>query len=75
MTLVGRTIVEIRPMTDRELELEGWDWGRPPVVTAIVLDNGIVLYPSRDEDGNGPGEIFIRQGGILLSDGNAVLER
>jgi len=30
------------------------------VPTALVLENGTVLYPSRDEEGNGPGAMFGR---------------
>lgn len=56
--IVGQRIVEIRDMTDAELDAEGWEpdfHGRPP---AIVLENGTVLYPSRDEEGNGGGALF-----------------
>jgi hypothetical protein len=52
---VGRRIVLERAMTPEELEGEGWDdrhgW-------ALVLDNGNVLYASKDDEGNGPGAIF-----------------
>lgn len=54
MNLVGRKIVEVRPMTKEERVKEGWDRG----TMTIVLDDGSVLYASRDEEGNGPGEIF-----------------
>jgi len=53
--LIGRKIVAVRPMTKKELEVEGWDGGYN---TVIVLDNGERLYPSQDEEGNGPGCIF-----------------
>jgi hypothetical protein len=54
--LVGRRIVEVRAMSMRELEAEGW----PPdeTVPVLVLDNGAILFPSRDEEGNGPGALF-----------------
>jgi hypothetical protein len=56
VALVGRRIVEVRAMSARELEAEGW----PPDETApvLVLDNGAILFPSRDEEGNGPGALF-----------------
>jgi hypothetical protein len=56
VALVGRRIVEVRAMSAHELEAEGW----PPdeTVPALVLDNGAILYPSRDEEGNGPGALF-----------------
>ena len=56
VTLVGRRIVEVRAMSTRELEAEGW----PPdeTVPVLVLDDGTILFPSRDEEGNGPGALF-----------------
>lgn len=56
VALVGRRIVEMRAMSARELEAEGW----PPdeTVPVLVLDNGAILFPSRDEEGNGPGALF-----------------
>jgi hypothetical protein len=56
VALVGRRIVEVRAMSARELEAEGW----PPdeTVSVLVLDNGAILFPSRDEEGNGPGALF-----------------
>jgi len=57
-TIVGRKIVAVRPITQGEVDREGWsDWGRLNV-PVIVLDDGAILFPSRDEEGNGPGEIF-----------------
>ena len=55
-TITGRRIVEVRQMSARELEAEGW----PPdqTVPVLVLDNGAILFPSRDEEGNGPGALF-----------------
>lgn len=35
--------------------MENWDYA----VTVLTLDNGMKIYPSRDEDGNGPGELFV----------------
>ena len=54
--LVGRRIVEVRAMSAPELEAEGW----PPdeTVPVLVLDNGTLLFPSRDDEGNGPGALF-----------------
>jgi hypothetical protein len=59
LSLMGRTIVDTRRMTVAELEREGWDvepGDEPPLV--LVLDNGTMLYPSRDWEGNGPGCLF-----------------
>jgi hypothetical protein len=32
------------------------DWDRRPIV--IVFDNGTAIYPSADDEGNGPGALF-----------------
>jgi len=52
--LVGKKIASIRQLTKEELEEEGWDKG----TTAIVLDDGTLVYPSQDDEGNGPGALF-----------------
>jgi hypothetical protein len=53
--LIGKTVKEIRIMTEVELRSEGWDDRN---CTVIVFDDGTLLYPSRDEEGNGPGQFF-----------------
>jgi len=54
---VGRKIVEIRVLRKSIIEQECWreDW-YPGL--EIVLDDGSVLYPSADSEGNGPGALF-----------------
>lgn len=52
--LVGRKIVKIRYMTDKEVE--GLGWYSSAVV--IELDNGQLLWPSKDDEGNDAGSIF-----------------
>ena len=55
---VGRTITEVRAMTDEEMLAQGWSrtiHGNPPV---LVLDDGTLLFPSKDEEGNGAGALF-----------------
>ena len=60
---VGRRIVEVRVMSNEELEAEGWgDWQQFGSVPVFVLDDGTLIYPSRDAEGNGPGELFGRDG-------------
>jgi len=54
--MIGKKIVEVRDMTKVEMEREGWDFS--PAPTAFVLDSGEVIYPSRDDEGNGPGSLF-----------------
>ena len=74
--IVGHKVVEIRGLTRKELEAEGWEgyedqgnsyFGNSNLM-ALVLDNGTVLYASQDEEGNGPGELFGRD-----SQGNEFL--
>jgi len=55
---VGRRIVEVRVMSNEELEAEGWDAQQFGSVPVFVLDDGTLIYPSRDAEGNGPGELF-----------------
>lgn len=58
----GRTITDVRQMTDEEMEENGWHTGsihaNPPV---FELDDGTLIYPSADPEGNGPGAIFGNQ--------------
>lgn len=56
---VGLKVVDIRNMTQEELNQEGWDNYTPDDnIRCIVFDNGVVLYPSMDYEGNGPGAMF-----------------
>ena len=52
--LVGRTIKEVRYFTEKEREDLGW-YSRP---IALLLDNGMWLWPSRDDEGNDAGALF-----------------
>ena len=60
---VGKRIVEVRSMTSEELQGEFWDADyHAESVPVLVLDDGTLIYPSRDAEGNGPGELFGRDG-------------
>lgn len=52
--LVGRKIVAVRYMTEAEVEELGW-YGSAVVV---ILDNGLALFPSSDDEGNDAGALF-----------------
>ena len=54
--LVGSKIVKVRKMTKAEMSKEGWDGFPKPIM--LVLDTGITIYPSCDEEGNHPGVLF-----------------
>jgi len=62
LNLIGRRIVAMRPLTDGEMDHNFWD-GLPPV--ALELDDGTVIYPSSDAEGNRPGELFVNTPGGL----------
>jgi len=55
--LVGKKVKEIRPMTDAELKEEGWD-GCSESAPVLVFEDGTRIFPSRDNEGNGPGALF-----------------
>jgi hypothetical protein len=55
-TIVGSTVVDIRPMTQAEMDKEGWRKNEIPMV--LVLSSGTILYPSMDTEGNDAGALF-----------------
>jgi len=63
--LRGRLIKNVRTMTKEETDKEGW----AAPAQALILDDSTMLYPSRDEEGNGAGVFAIRprrQKGFML---------
>ena len=54
--LVGRTIVDVRYLSTKEKNAQGWFKSAP----VLVLDDGSMLYPSRDDEGNDGGALFIQ---------------
>jgi hypothetical protein len=65
----GQTIVEVRTMTDTEMQNEGWERMHYSDInpTCFVLSDGSILYPSSDEEGNSPGMFFGLIGGDSIS--------
>jgi hypothetical protein len=53
--LVGRTITRVRWLTEKEMQ--EMDWHEACIV--LQLDDGTMLLPSRDDEGNGAGALFI----------------
>ena len=53
-SIIGQNIVSVRQSTESEKSSNYWDED----FTVIELENGIKLYPSCDDEGNGPGVIF-----------------
>lgn len=62
--LQGHVVAEVRLMTPKEMESLGWHED-PPL--ALVLENGTLLFPSRDVEGNGPG-VFVMHGDLKRLD-------
>ena len=56
--LKDKKIKIIRPMRPEEKKAEGWDESHHETTMVIELEDGTKLYPSRDEEGNGPGVLF-----------------
>lgn len=52
--LVGRKIKAVRYLTQKEVESLGW-YSRSVV---IELDNGVLVWPSSDDEGNDAGALF-----------------
>ena len=52
--LLGRTIVGIRYLTDKEVEDMGWYQSS----VVFILDNGSLFFPSADDEGNDAGALF-----------------
>ena len=59
--LLGRTIVEVRYLTDEEMEDIGW-YSRP---ICFILDNGVYCTLSSDDEGNDGGVLFYGENGVL----------
>jgi len=52
--IAGRTIREVRYMTDKEQEQFGWHDAAP----VLILDNGHLILASADDEGNNAGALF-----------------
>lgn len=52
--LLGRKIVGIRYMTEKEMRASGWDQR----CIVLILDDRNMIYPSMDDEGNGAGALF-----------------
>jgi len=55
--LIGKKIIRIRPITAAERESEGWD-NDHSATSVLELDDGTIIYPSQDDEGNGAGTLF-----------------
>lgn len=62
-SFVGRRIVDARYLSKEELETLGWTKS----VLVFQLDDGTLLFPSQDDEGNDGGAMFGEQGGNSLT--------
>jgi hypothetical protein len=56
--LVGKSIISIRYMNDREMEMFGW-YSRPII---ILLNDNTFIIPQKDDEGNDGGAIALIKG-------------
>tara|TARA_R110000751_G_C13532456_1_gene454066 strand:+ start:336 stop:587 length:252 start_codon:yes stop_codon:yes gene_type:complete len=52
--LVGKTVKQVRYMTDKELDTLDWHAG----ALVIEFTDGSWMFPSADDEGNGAGALF-----------------
>jgi len=57
MNIIGRKIVDVINLNKEIVKAEGWEDTPYPCI-ALLLDDGNVIYPSQDSEGNGPGALF-----------------
>ena len=57
-SLTNRKIVSVRSLTQTELDHLGWERQTFNQVVGVELDDGTVLIPAQDFEGNGPGALF-----------------
>jgi hypothetical protein len=60
-SMVGKRVVQVRPMTAGEKTGMGW-FGRD-AGTVLVFDDGTMALVSQDPEGNGPGCLFLQDKG------------
>lgn len=54
MVLVGKKIKAVRYLTQQEAKSLGWHTRS----VVFELDNGVLVWPSADDEGNGAGALF-----------------
>ena len=55
--LLNRKIIEVRYINEEEMETLGW-YKRAVV---FLLDDGTIVYPSQDDEGNNAGALFYQK--------------
>ncbi len=57
--IVGKRVLDVRPLTAAELSDLAWDDSSGTIPLVIFFEDGKALIPSMDPEGNGPGHLFI----------------
>ena len=57
-SMVGKTIVAVRPLTNDEMDEFMWDGDASEIAFVVFLSDGSYFVPMRDEEGNGPGVLM-----------------
>jgi hypothetical protein len=57
-SLTNRRIVSVRSLTQAELDQLEWEQQTFNEIVGVELDDGSLLIPSQDFEGNGPGVLF-----------------
>lgn len=61
-TLVGRTITDAFYLNDQEIsEMDWYEYG-----LVFVLDNGATILVQQDDEGNGPGSLYVQKGSMTI---------
>lgn len=59
---LGKTIAKVRWMMKTELKEQGWE--PRDKVPVLILNDGSMIFPSCDEEGNAPGCLFGEEAGV-----------
>ena len=57
-SLVGKTVAQVRTLSDKELEQFMWDGGGSEVAFVVFFTDGSFIIPSRDDEANGAGTLI-----------------
>lgn len=61
----GLLIMDVRPMTKEELDVQGWTLSSAYTMrpTVLALSDMSAIFPSMDAEGNGPGVWVVKSKG------------
>lgn len=57
-SLIGKKLIKIRPITKKERGQEGWEPEHNSATSVLEFEDGTLIYPSSDDEGNGAGTLF-----------------